>query len=569
MVPYRWEIAPYNSKSVCEFQGHLGLTRPTSLVLACRGLELSEIEEFLDPTFEGLTDPLALPGTRAAAARLWLAVQRQENILIHGDYDTDGITATVLLSRVLTQNGARVESFLPHRLDDGYGLTPESIEKACREHHSLLITVDCGVTSCAAVDAARAMGIDVIVTDHHEPSHQLPSATAVIDPKLPGADPRIVELAGVGVAFKVAHAFINYGRENGLGGFATDLRDVLDLVALGTVADIVPLLQENRTLVKYGLDVLSRQHRPGIRALCEVVGLNAGIRAPDIAFRLAPRINASGRMGDPALSLKLMEAESVTVAYQLAKSLDEQNRNRQAMEADTFVQAQEQIEALCNLEEDRALVVWGEDWHQGVLGIVAARLVRQYHRPSVVLTRDVTGFLSGSGRSVAGVNLVEILEQCKDLLVRFGGHPMAAGVSMNRENINLFSKRFDRLLRKVLAAEDMCPRLQICGEVTLAEMDERFFAELPRLEPFGQGNPEPVFVTRGVNAESVYPVGRGHARGVLRDYRTSSELRFIAFGRLPESFPPSPWDVVYRPQLNSHNGCVTPQAQILDVRAAR
>ncbi len=568
MKAYRWEVAPSNPDRVSELQEAQGVSRACAVALAHRGITPADIRDYLFPELGNLVDPYALPGTREAAARLWQAVQKGENILIHGDYDTDGITSAYLLSKVLSQNGARIEAFLPHRIDDGYGLTPESIDKACCEHHSLLITVDCGITSLEAVDAANRLGIDVIVTDHHEPGGQLPAAKAVIDPKLPGADPRIIELAGVGVAFKVCHAFIKYGQEEGLGGFATDLKDVLDLVALGTVADIVPLLQENRILVRHGLERLSCQHRPGIRALCEIAGLNDRITAPDIAFRLAPRLNASGRMGDPTLSMKLLQVESVTEAYPLAEALDEQNRRRQQLEAEVFAEAEEQIEYLTDLECDHSIVAWGENWHQGVLGIVAARMVRRYHRPCVILTRDATGCLSGSGRSVTGVNLVEVLDGCKDLLVRFGGHPMAAGVSLHREHINVFSRRFDRLIRDALAGRELCPQLDICGEISLAEIDSQFLEELSLMQPFGQANPEPVFLSRNLSGERLMTVGRGHTRGALYERCSGIELNFIAFDCLPSDLPAGPWDVVYKPQWNHFNGRSMPQAQVLDVRPA-
>lgn len=567
MVKYRWEVARSDPREVHRLQNHASLTRPSALVLASRGFTTQSVDDFLRPALQDLVDPYTLRGTRRAAERLWQAIQNNETILIHGDYDTDGITATALLTKVLSRNGARTEAFLPHRIDDGYGLTAESIEKACREHHSLLITVDCGITSAAAVDTARRLDIDVIVTDHHEPAEQLPDATAVIDPKLPGTDPRIVELAGVGVAFKVCHAFIKYGREHGLGGFETDLREILDLVALGTVADIVPLLHENRCLVRHGLKVLSRQHRPGIRALCELVGLNDSITAQDIAFRIAPRINASGRIGDPMLSMDLLMADSMTDAHQLAKSLDEQNSNRQQLEGETFADAERQIAERCNLDDDRTIMVWGERWHQGVLGIVAARLTRSYHRPSIVLTYDANGLWCGSGRSVTGINLVGMLERCQEHLTRFGGHPMAAGLSFEPARLEAFRRAFEATVRTQLPASAMRPCIEVSGDVMLSEIDEIFLEELTLLEPFGQGNPEPVLATRHVVPHRVNVVGRGHTRGSLSD-EAGNSLGFIFFNRLPETLPEPPWDVAYRPQMNRFNGAGRPQAIVVDLKPA-
>jgi single-stranded-DNA-specific exonuclease len=568
MPEYRWEVVPCSEETVHRIQDQVGVSRPIALALASRGITASQAELYLRPSLSSLTDPFDLPGARAAAERLWQAVQNDETILIHGDYDTDGITSAVLVADVLNRNGARTETFLPHRIDDGYGLTPESIEKACESHHSLLVTVDCGITSLSAVESALAQGIDVIVTDHHEPGAELPRATAVIDPKLPGASPAVQELAGVGVAFKLCHAFIKYGREQGLGGFSENLRDILDLVALGTVADIVPLRDENRALVKAGLNELSRQHRPGVRALCEIAGLNSSVRAPDIAFRLAPRLNASGRMGDPMLSMRLLQTASMRDALPMARSLDEQNRDRQQMESTTIEEAEAQIAEKYDLRQNRTLVVWSQQWHQGVVGIVASRLARGYHRPSVVLTADAGGALCGSGRSISQVNLVEALAECRQWLTRYGGHPMAAGLSLEPANVESFAQAFEAVVSRDLAIDDMQPRLEIAGEIQLEEITDQFLTEIELLEPFGQGNPEPVFLSRNVQAVGVREVGRGHTRGTLLDQYTGCSINFIAFGRPPESFPTGTWDAVYRARINTYNGVSSPQAQIMDARAA-
>ncbi|OPZ26744.1 MAG: Single-stranded-DNA-specific exonuclease RecJ [Lentisphaerae bacterium ADurb.BinA184] len=567
MDAYRWKLKPADLETVQAIQEATHLSRPAALVLASRGITADKAPEFLKPSLRNLVDPYLIPGNLVAAERLWQAIRRNETVLIHGDYDTDGVTASVLLAKVLTHNGAKVETFLPHRMDDGYGLTPESIEKACRDHHSLLVTVDCGITSHLAVEAAKAQGVEVIVTDHHEPGEIRPSALALIDPKLNGTDARVRELAGVGVAFKVCHGFIKYGRERGLGGFSTDLREVLDLVALGTVADIVPLLDENRCLVKYGLQVLSRQHRPGIRALCELVGLDAGVRSTDIAYRIAPRLNAPGRMGDPMLSMRLLQAESMAEAFPLAKALDDENRKRQELEAETFTRARDQIATRCNIEDDRTIVVWGEQWHQGVLGIVAARLSRTYHRPCIVMTRDASGMLSGSGRSVQGVNLVGVLEQCQQYLTRFGGHPMAAGLSLKDNDVIHFCHLFEATVRKGLTLDEMLPQIEICGEIGFDEITDIFLGDLDVLRPFGQGHPEPVFFTRRVTPYRIQPAGRDHTRGVLRD-GSGAMIDFVAFNRRPEEFCPPPWDAAYLARLNTFGGRSRPQAHIVDVRPA-
>ena len=561
----RWTVLPSDENLVREIQRVANLSRPSAVALASHGVTLETIKDFLEPKLSSLVDPYLLPGTREAAVRIWRAIRDGERILVHGDYDVDGITSSVLMCEVLAENGANVESFLPHRIDDGYGLTPESIEKACSEHNSLLITVDCGITSHEAIEVARSRGIDVIVTDHHEPGETTPDATVVIDPCLPGAPDELRELAGVGVAFKVCHAFIKFGREQNLGGFKTDLKDVLDLVALGTVADIVPLLDENRRLVKAGLQALSRQRRPGIRALCELVRLNDEIRSPDIAFRLAPRLNAAGRMGDAALSLDLLQSRSMADAAPLAKRLDDENRRRQDYETLTYEEAKAQIEARESLAADSVLVVANEGWHQGVLGIVASRLVRAYYRPCVVLSKDSAGSFCGSGRSVPGVNLVEMLSKCSELMQRYGGHPMAVGLSIEETNIPSLQACLNQSVSETISPAEMCPQLDISGEATFRELLNGYLGELDLLRPFGQGNPEPIFYTSAVFPDRILPAGTSHTRGNVVDPRGDS-IDFIAFGCLPDELPPPPWDLAYRAQINTYRGRSNPQIQILDVR---
>ncbi len=564
----RWEVAATSEKNVQQLIEATGFTRPAAIALSCRGITAATVDGFLHPLLNRLTDPYALPGTHEAAKRLWEAVHRGERILIHGDYDTDGITAAALLSWVLRQNGGNTLCVLPHRIDDGYGLTPDSIDKALAEKFNLLVTVDCGITSYDAVASALAHGLDVIVTDHHTPGTQKLSATAIVNPKLPGSPPECADLAGVGVAFKVCHAFLKYGREHGLGGGQTDLRTGLDLVAIGTVADIVPLLHENRILVQHGLKVLGRQHRPGLHALCEMSGVRDVMRASDITYRLAPRLNAAGRMGDPAESLSLLQANSMADATALARALEKHNKQRQQIEEQTLVAAEEQISALPDLSARRTIVVWDEQWHQGVVGIVASRLARRYCRPAFVLTRDSDGQFVGSGRSVRQINLVDLLETCRDVLTRFGGHTMAAGLSLPAAQMETFCRRLEESAHTAIQAEEIVPVQEVCGQVSLAELTSAFFEQVELLEPFGHSNPEPVFVTHGVWPERQNVVAQKHTRGAIAD-ASGARMDFIAFNRLVADMPQPPWSLVYAPQLNRFAGRCTPQARVLDVREAR
>lgn len=560
-----WLYLPYNQSLVSDLQKQAEISRPAAMALASQGIQEEEIDGFFNPRLSQLSDPYELPGTKSAADRLWQAVSSQERIVIHGDYDTDGITATVLLAEVLRATGGIVETFLPHRLEDGYGLTSQTVQKVCSNGRTLLVTVDCGITSIQAVARARSLGTDVIITDHHEAGDSIPAALAVVSNRLIGTPPDLQGLAGVGVAFKLAHAFIKMGRERRLGGFDTDLKEVLDLVALGTIADIVSLRRENRVLARAGLEQLSKQLRPGIRALCEITKLDHYIRSPDVAFRLAPRLNAAGRMSDASLALKLLSCDSIVKASQLAKSLDSENRKRQTFELDVLKNAEKQINDVYEPDRQAGMVVWGEDWHQGVLGIVASNLARNYNRPCIVLTRSRDGLLCGSGRSVKQVDLVKTLSEAEHLLTRYGGHPMAAGLSLQSGKIDAFRECFHNSILKVLSPEEMRPVLEVCGDVSFAEIETGYLNDMDRLEPFGEGNREPVFVTRGVHPANILTAGSEHSRGQLLDAE-NTVLDFIAFQRKPQDFPPPPWDIAFRGQINHFRGQSRPQLQILEVK---
>ena len=341
------------------------IPRAVAMYLAARGISAEEADHYFNNSFADLTDPYRFPGMDVAVKRLWLAIRNRERILIHGDYDTDGITATSLLSWVLEKNGAVVSSFLPHRFDDGYGFTPESLAKALETAPTpckVLVTVDCGINSCPAVAEAAAKGIDVIITDHHEPGEGASPALAVINPKVHRELADMHQLSGVGVAFKLAHAFVKYGRDNNLGGYATEMQDVLDFVALGTVADIVPLLGENRILVKYGMETLRKQLRPGIRALIEVAHVDASISPSDITFKLAPRINAAGRLGNAISALQLLNASNIVDAYKFADMLESFNQRRQAKEQEIFSEAKRQVESDPFFDKSITITAAGEGW---------------------------------------------------------------------------------------------------------------------------------------------------------------------------------------------------------------
>ncbi len=564
-----WKCAGSNLESeIFSVQQKYSLPRPVAMFLVSRGIHEDAVAEFLDPRLGHLSDPYRFPGIKAAVARLWKAVANHEPILIHGDYDTDGITASALLAWVLTQNGGIVHSFIPHRFDDGYGFTPESLEKALEANGycPVLVTVDCGVTSCDAVAAATARGIDVIVTDHHEAGTELPRSLAIINAKVYPELKDMELLSGAGVAFKLSHAFIKYGRENNLGGFQTHLEEVLDFVALGTVADIVPLQGENRVMVKYGIEALRRQIRPGIRALIESSRLRNDLTPSDITFRLAPRINAAGRVGDANIALQLLESEHIVEAYGCASQLESYNRIRQEKEQEIYQEAKEQIDRNLAWQSPFSLLVAGRDWHQGVIGIVASRLARDYNRPTIVLT--IQGDEAyGSGRSVARLNLVEVLSRTSHLLDRFGGHPMAVGIGLKTERIADFFEAMDREIRHQIRAEDLENFISYDGEAFLSEMNSEFFSYLTKLSPFGHCNQKPLFRFNDLRVERCGAVGGGaHTRGVLQS--RNGQIDFIAFNHAPSSFYGRTVDVLATPQINAHMGRNIPQLNVVDFREA-
>ncbi|NQZ67690.1 MAG: single-stranded-DNA-specific exonuclease RecJ [Lentisphaeria bacterium] len=561
----RWKVKSPDVSTVSELQERHNLCKAVAEVLVVRGIESDAVTDFLKPQLKNLSDPFDMPDMLKAVKRIWQAIQNAETILIHGDFDTDGVTSTTLLSWVLEENSAKVKCFLPHRIHDGYGLTADSVKK-CGEGVDVLITVDCGISSYEGVLEANKMGIDVIITDHHQPGSELPEAHAVVNPKLNAERPDLHILAGVGVCFKLCHALLKYGREENIGGIQPDLKYGMDLVALGTVADIVPLVGENRSMVRFGMEILRSQHRVGIHALCTASGVSGEINTSDIGFRLAPRINAAGRIGDAKDALHLLQSDDVSKAHALATKLDDYNKERQTYELDAFNEALDIIYAN-GLDKKKGIVVYGQNWHRGVVGIVASRVTQEFHKPSIILTLE-NNELQGSGRSIEGINLVDCLDGCASELIRYGGHPMAVGLSMETDKLESFSDMFcEHIETSYTDANMFLPIVSIISILELADVDERFFNQMNYLEPFGHKNQRPVFQFNNVLCPKVYPAGDKHCKGLLRD-NSGGEFPFICFGRKPKDLPSGQWDVAGRPELNIYNGSAQPQIQIVDVRPA-
>jgi single-stranded-DNA-specific exonuclease len=540
----------------------------TARLLLLRGIgDAATGAEFLGGRLAGLPDPFLLAGMAAAAERLARAVSDGEMIAIHGDYDVDGITGTALLVENLRACGARVDYFIPLRLRDGYGLSAEALERARDGGATLAVSVDCGIGAVAEARRAQELGLDLIVTDHHHPPQHLPHACAIVNPQLPECRYPFKSLAGVGVAFLLLVALRKVLRE--AGWFSArpepDLRRSLDLVALGTIADIVPLTGVNRLLTRNGLATIAARLRPGLAALMTVAGVKQA-SCGTVGFSLAPRLNAAGRLEDAALGVDLLLTDDGAEAERLARLLDGFNRERQALELETLRQA------VARLEEageggDVSIVLADERWHPGVIGIVASRLVERYGRPAVLIALNGEGG-KGSARSVSGLHLYEALQECAGDLDGYGGHAMAAGLSLAIERVAAFAARFDAVVRERLGATPPLQQLWHDGEMQIEEFDLASVSELARLAPFGSGNPEPQFLLRDVRVQQLRLLGDKHLRFTARQGGASLPCIAFAFAERQRELESGAVDLLVQAQLNEWQGRTQVQLRLRDLRPA-
>jgi single-stranded-DNA-specific exonuclease len=547
-----------------------GIPAPLASVLAGRGVHsVAELDRFLRPRLSDLADPFQLPGMNAAVDRIWRAIQGGESIVVYGDYDVDGITSAALMVLVLERLGARVTPYLPKRMEEGYGLGIEALRRCLDQFHpGLIVTTDCGTGSVEAVRMASAAGVDVVVTDHHESGGELAPAVAVVNPKL-GSDLLARTLAGVGVAFKVCHALIKRGREGGRKeAEGVDLRDTLDLVALGTIADVVPLLGENRILASHGLLRLNRRERLGLQALGEVAGASGDLGAYHVAFVLGPRLNAAGRMGTADAALELLLTGREERARSLAAELDVCNRERKRIEKEILDEAVGRIEAVFDPAVHHGIVVGDHGWHVGVIGIVAARLSGRYGLPAIVVGFGEDGVGRGSCRSVEGFDLLEGLKSCDSLLARYGGHAMAAGLEIHRDNFEKFQESFRTFCTEALGGRDLRKTLLLESWVGMGDvLDKEFLRVLEGMAPFGEGNPEPVWGMREVQVEGEpRVVGGSHLKMTLVSGGRACEA--IGFNMGAREVPQGPLDVAFTVRRNTYQGRTTTQLQLQDFRAA-
>ena len=505
------------------------------------------VERFLQPRLSELGDPFLLPGMEAAVTRLLEAVDRKERVVLFGDYDVDGVSSLTLLRTTLLAYGLEVRCFLPLRMEEGYGLSSEGLQRCLDEGPvDLLVAVDCGTTAKSETEWLKARGIEVMILDHHEPDPaRTPACTALVNPKLGDTHHY---LCSAGVVFKLAHAM---GKRRRAPDF--DLKAQLDLVALATVADIVPLVEENRLFVRKGLEEMEKGRRPGIRALIEVAGVKPPLDSMDLGFRLGPRLNAAGRLESAKTSLDLLVSEDEGEAARLAAALDRQNRERQDVEHVMQQEAQELAGRLAAEGDPEALVVASEGWHPGVVGIVAARLMRRFHRPVFVVAIDDNGVGKGSGRSVEGLSLVAALDACRPLLLAGGGHEAAAGLTIHRDNLEEFRERFAAHIRGQMSGGELEPRLYLDAETQLSELTLEFLDAYELLQPFGQGNARPLFVARGVAPVSEPRLLR-ERHWKFEFYQNGTVKGGIWFNGAHDPLPEPPWDVAFYVDRNTFRG---------------
>ncbi|GAB4580352.1 MAG: single-stranded-DNA-specific exonuclease RecJ [Anaerolineales bacterium] len=556
----RWHLAaPLTPEADTALSRFHPITRQ---ILFNRGLSnATEADRFLRAAPPDVTDPFLLTGMETAVERILYALQHNQPIAVYGDYDADGVTATALMVQTLTALGGNVRAYIPNRFDEGYGLNNDALTTLQNNGFQLVISVDCGIRSLEEAAHAQKIGLDLIITDHHTPGEQIPEALAVINPKLPGDPYPDKDLAGVGTAYKLASALVSrHPRPN------FTLEEVHDLVALGTVADLVPLIGENRTLVRAGLRRLRAPQRQGILSLMGVASLTAPrVTAMDIGFALGPRLNAAGRLESALSAYELLTTRDVFRAGQIAQYLDNQNRERQKLTRD--MQALAESLAIPDGEIPYLLFAAHPDFNAGVVGLAAARLTEQYYRPAIVAHQDAET-TRGSCRSIAEFHITAALDQCKDLLLRHGGHAAAAGFTVPNENLPELIARLQAIAAEQLSGEDLRPIIYADAEVQLADLNMDLLKELDLLQPTGYGNPDPLFIARGVKVVNSRPVGRdaSHLKLTLGDGKKVIDAIAFKFGHWQGNMPKQV-DVAFSFERNEYQGYVSLQLNVRDLKA--
>ena len=560
----RWVTATPPPECTEALRRERGISELVATCLINRGIVTTEAADaFLDPRLRSLSDPMLLPDIRLAIDRLFLARERNEPLVIFGDYDVDGVTSTAILTEVLTTLGWQCSQYLPHRRDEGYGLSQAGVENCLARHPtSLLLAVDCGSTAVDPIGWLNSRGVDVLVLDHHQLSDPLPPALALVNP-LRSPNAAIAPFCSAGLAFKLAHALVKHGRESGLVGFDTyNLKPLLDLVALGTIADLVPLIGENRILVHAGLERLDSTSRVGLQALKRVSRTRSPMGVYEVGFQLGPRLNAAGRLETAEDALRLLLCDRESEAQSLAEVLDLQNRERQEVEKRIAQEAGERVRNRFDPERDLVIVEGDASWHIGVVGIVASRVLREFQRPTLILGGDGT-LWRGSGRSISGFDLAGALRDCSDLLEKHGGHAMAAGLSIDPARLEAFRLRINDLARERLRPEHLQPEVRIDASIPLRSLSLPVVADLRRLEPFGMGNPVVQLAVRGLShARPPQRLKEQHWKFWVTDGGTPVETVWWGAGDRP--VPEGRFDLAVIPEAGDYGGRRFLQLRLID-----
>jgi len=583
----RWRIYPHDPDRIETLRRAAGIPAVVAQLLICRGISDPQVaRRFLDPKLLDLHDPEQLPGCTQAAEVIHQAISSGERIVIYGDYDVDGLTGTAILWLCLKLLDAQVSYYVPHRIDEGYGLSCEAIRSRVSQEAGLIVSVDCGIASLEEAATVRHLGLKLVITDHHEPGPRLPEAAAIVHPRLPGTTYPFGGLSGSGVALKLAWALCQ--RASGAKKVGQRMKSFLmqavGLAALGTVADVVPLLDENRVLVRHGLDSLAGRPTPGMAALMKTAKLDEKLRvkrpdkrpnldSEDLAFTLAPRLNAAGRLGQPQLAVELLVSDRQERVRELAQYLDGLNSTRQTLERSIYLAANKQVKEQFRPADDAALVLADRGWHPGVIGIVAGRLAEKYHRPVVLVSWDQLGVKPGIGsaRSVPGFNLHQALQACDEYLLSHGGHAAAAGLKIEEDKFDAFRAAFGEVAEAEISEEQRVAELRVDAEFPLSAFNHQTVHLIERLAPFGEGNARPLLCSSGVSlAEPPRSIGSGGRHLSLKLSQHGVTLRAVAFGggEWAEQLAvvERPLDVAFRPVINTFRGRRNVELHLVDWR---
>jgi len=568
-----WVLLDADAEKVNAITKKLGISEIVARVLVNRGIDdVESASLFLQAKLRSLPDPGLLKNAEKASKLIVDAVKAHKRIVIYGDYDVDGITSTVLMYQFLKVLGADVRYYIPHRVEDGYGLNTYTLEEIATEGGNLVITVDCGITSIEEVKYARQLGLDIIIADHHHIGEEIPDAVAVINPHFEDCPYPFKEMAAVGVAFSLLMVFKRAVEKDGFfRGTLPNLKEYMDIVALGTVADMVPLVGTNRIFVKHGLQQMRENKRPGLVALAHVCGLQSldEVTPAVISYKMAPRLNAAGRIGNAVKGVDLLLASNYEQALKTAEDLNLTNEYRQRLEAEIFEQAVRMVEEH-EMHKRHTIVLYSHEWHPGVIGIVASRLVERYYKPTIMISVE-GGVGRGSARSIQSLHIYHVLEQLNELLVQYGGHKYAAGITILEANIPTFVRRFEEIVSTTLTPDDYRNIMEIDSILELARLTPELVVALLQLEPFGMNNAEPNFLATNLTIKKQNIINRSHLQWRLQCDGVPIQFNAIGFGLAGERSIPTVGDrvdIVYFPRVNFFNGNVSLQLYVKDYRPA-